>query len=251
MVAKAAVAKAAACSALLLGATLLCACAGPSPRSDKATAGQLATTDRAVYLDLIRKMLDQQQYYAALAHIQQQQAAGQNNDDLRYLEAEARRQLGQFTAADTLYRGLLRGSRAADAYHGLGLLYAPRNLGAAIANLREATRRAPADASARNDLGYALLKARRFSDAKLELATAVELDPGNEKARNNLLLLLMVMRDEATVQRMIQQSAVPADTVARLRRDALALQSPPPAAAPASSSPSPKQPATAAGAKKS
>ena len=237
--------------AALLMMALLSACAGPSVRSDKAVAGQLATTDRAVYLDLIRKMLDQQQYYAALAHIQQQQAAGQNNDDLRYLEAEARRQLGQFTAADTLYRSLLRSPRAVDAYHGLGLLYAPRNLGAAIANLREATRRAPADASARNDLGYALLQARRFSEARLELATAVELDPGSEKARNNLLLLLMVLRDEATVQRLIQQSAVPADTVARLRRDALALRSPPPAAAPSSSSPSPKQPAPAAGVKKS
>src|SRR3546814_6584484 len=86
-------------------------------------------------------MLNQQQYYAALAHIQQQQRVSGNNDQLRYLEAEAHRQLGQASQAEALYRGLLNGKLAADAYHGLGLLYARRDLGASVQYLREATRR--------------------------------------------------------------------------------------------------------------
>lgn len=246
------------CTLALLLCAALAACAQPGVRNES-TASRRSTekVDRAVYLDLIRKMLDQNQYYAALAHIQQQQAAGQNNDELRYLEAEARRQLGQFAAAEALYRGLLRTKLVADAYHGLGLLYAPVNLGVAIANLRESTKRQPTDATARNDLGYALLKARRYKEALPELATAVELDPANDKARNNLLLLLLATRDEPGAQRVIASAAVPPETVARLRREALALQQPVLPARPAAVAPKPvvppaKQPArTAAGVKKS
>lgn len=216
---------------LLLGASLA-ACAEPTRRTDsprRAPAKEVRnepvnSTDRQVHVDLIQRMLDQQQYYAALAHVQQMQRDGRNTEQLRYLEAEARRELGQYTPAETLYRGLLRSKLAADAYHGLGLLYATRDMNRAIANLREATRLDPTDASSRNDLGYALMKMRRYTEAWPELATAVELDPANDKARNNLLLLLMVKGDEAGVRRMVTQAAVPMETVTRLRRDARAMQ---------------------------
>lgn len=208
---------------LLVAVLLLCllgGCAGMENRSSAASRSSGESTDREIHLDLIRRMLDQQQYFAALAHIQQQQLKVGNSIELRYLEAEARRELKQFAEADALYRGLLGTSLAAKAYHGLGLLYAPRDLPFAIANIREATRREPTNASARNDLGYALMRARRFRDAMPELATAVELDPASSKARNNLLLLLIITGDEARVQRIVREAAVPADVVARLRRDA-------------------------------
>lgn len=220
---------------LLLGASLL-ACTGTGRRSDsprrepgkevrkEVRKDSSSSTDRQVHVDLIQRMLDQQQFYAALAHVQQMQREGSNSDQLRYLEAEARRQLGQYNAAEALYRGLLRSKLAADAYHGIGLLYATRDMNMAIANLREATRLDPTDASSRNDLGYALLKMRRYPEALAELATAVELDPSNEKARNNFLLLLMVKGDEVNVRRVVAQAAVPPETVARLRRDAQAMQ---------------------------
>src|SRR3546814_3712596 len=101
-----------------------------SARSGSRSGGSpadLAATDESVNIDLIRKMLNQQQYYAALAHIQQQQRVSGNNDQLRYLEAEAHRQLGQASQAEALYRGPLNGKLAANAYHGLGLLYASRD----------------------------------------------------------------------------------------------------------------------------
>ena len=202
----------------------LAGCAEPGVRGETPRGESQSTTDRAMHLDLIRRMLDQQQYFAALAHIQQQQVSGRNTDELRYFEAEARRELGQFTAAEALYRGLLHGRLAAKAYHGLGLLYASRDMNMAIANLREATRRNPTDAASRSDLGYALLKARRYSEAQPELATAVELDPGSDKARNNLLLLLMVKGDETGVRRMVAAAAIAPETVSRLRRDAQAMQ---------------------------
>lgn len=207
---------------MLLCVSVLAACAGMNSERQP-SAAETATSDRAVYTDLIKRMIDSGQYYAALAHIQQQQRAG-NNDQLRYLEAETRRHLGQQTAAETLYRGLLSGTQSAGAYHGLGLLYASRSMGTAIAYLREAVKRQPTDADSRNDLGYALLQAGRYSEALPELATAVELAPNNDQPRNNLLLLMFLRRDEKSAQKIISDGAVPADTVSRLRAQAQAMQ---------------------------
>lgn len=206
---------------------LLAACAGGFGRTTAAAPdapADLESTDKSMHVDLIRKMLDQEQYYAALAHIQQQQRSSGNSDELRYLEAEAQRQLGDDAAAEKLYRNLLRGRLAGDAYHGLGLLYAPRNLATSVQYLREAAQRRPTDAKVRNDLGYALLRAGRYAEAMPELSTAVELDPANDKARNNLVLLLMVTRDEEGVRRVVEQAGITPETVARLRSDAQALQ---------------------------
>lgn len=199
----------------------------PDPDPRNRAAGGTAEVDRQLYGDLIRSMLDEGQYYAALAHVQQRQrSGGGDRNELRYLEAEARRALGQVEASDALYRGLLKTRFAAQSYHGLGLLHASRDLGAAIAHLREAARLAPTDAEVRNDLGYALLRARRDDEALLELATAVELAPESAKARNNLMLLLIVRGDEAAVSRMAREAAVPADTISRLRQQAAALRAP-------------------------
>jgi tetratricopeptide (TPR) repeat protein len=219
---------------LLMAALSLAGCALPQrvdapPRAPSGSADAL-TVDREVYADLIRSMLDQGQYYAALAHVQQRRAAGGGNaDELRYLEAEARRGLGQIAAADGLYQGLLRGRLAGQAYHGLGLLHAGSDLPRAIAYLREAARVRPTDADVRNDLGYALLRARRYRESLHELATAIELAPQGDKARNNLLLLMMVQGDNAAVERIVRESAVAPATVARLRQQARAMNTAQPA----------------------
>lgn len=213
-----------------IGTLTLGACALPQriDASADAPAGASGTEiDRELYGQLIRSMLDQGQYYAALAHVQQRQrSGGGDRTELRYLEAEARRGLGQVEAARTLYEGLLKTAYAARAYHGLGLLYVGSDLDRAIGYLREAAVRAPTDADVRNDLGYALLKARRDAEALHELATAVELAPESEKARNNLMLLLMVRGDEAAVNRVAREAAVPAETMARLRKQAAELRAP-------------------------
>ncbi|MFA5939827.1 MAG: tetratricopeptide repeat protein [Sinimarinibacterium sp.] len=211
-------------------AAVIGACAMPqrvdAPEPEPAQSQRNVSETRRVYSDLIRSMLEQGQYYAALAHVQERRHEGGDQGELRYLEAEARRGLGQVDAADALYRGLLRAPQAARAYHGLGLLHAGHDLNRAIGYLGEAARRVPTDADVRNDFGYALLRAGRYPEALAELATAVELAPESEKARNNLILLLLVRGDEAAVTRVAREAAVAPDTLSRLRQQARALNTP-------------------------
>lgn len=183
-----------------------------------------AETGPLMYIGLIRGMLAQGQYYAALAHIEERQRAGVRTPELRLLEAEARRELGQRAPAETIYRELLAGPFAADAYHGLGLLFGETNLTEAVRHLREAVRRRPTDARLRNDLGYALLLSGRDRDALPQFATAVELAPDVEKHRNNLLLLLLVTGDEAGARRSAAQSGMSAERLEGLRRQAQSLK---------------------------
>lgn len=202
-------------SALLL----LGGCALPQPK------GEDATRDAApsLHKELIVGMLAQKQYYAALAHVQQQQNQSGATPELRYYEAEARRRLGQTQAADALYRGLLKSDYAAQAYHGLGLLNAGTDLNAAVQLLRQAVQRQPTDAQMRNDLGYALMMAGRYQEALPQLATAVELDPANSMSVNNLVVLLLLRRDEAGAKRVAEQGGIGAEALATLRKQAQTL----------------------------
>lgn len=194
-------------------------------KPDELDAVDQDKASRAVYADVIQGLINQEQYYAALAHIQQQQRQQGNSDQLRFLEAEARRQLGQAAESEKLYKQLLRSRYAAQSYRGLGLLYAPRDLNIAVQHLREAVQREPTSAGMRNDLGYALMSGGRYREALTEIATAVELEPGLDKARNNLIVLLILSRDEAGVKRVAAAGSVSDKNLANLRRQAQNLSS--------------------------
>jgi len=191
--------------------------------------------DRRVHLDLIRRMVQQDQNYAALAHIQAQQRSA-NSDELRLLEADVRRKLGQAAVAQQLYQALLTTPYAAQANHGLGLILAARDPAQSLTYLRRAVQLAPTDVELRNDLGYSLMLARRYPEALPEMATAVELNPGSDKSRNNLLMLMILMRDERSVQRIVRESNVDAGTLANLRKQAQTLATVP---RPATTAPKP------------
>ncbi|AXQ30763.1 hypothetical protein D0B54_19660 [Solimonas sp. K1W22B-7] len=195
------------------------AAAAAPVREDEPLAEANEKNSAAVVTELIRGMLQQEQYYAALAHIQQQRGR-QDSAELRFLEGEAQRHLGRTVEADKLYRGLLRGDYAAQAYRGLGLLHAGTNLPVATQFLREAVQREPTSAEMRSDLGYALMSAGRYREALPEIATAVELDRNSLKARNNLILLLILTRDEAGVKKVAEAGDVSAQALAKLRKQA-------------------------------
>lgn len=224
-------------SALVLAAALG-GCATETRRNldrtvDQEIPSETPESRRQVHVDLIRGMIDNGQYYAAVAHIQAQVRESGATPQLKLFEAEARRNLKQNAEAQALYRELLKNPNyAADAYYGLGLISAQTDLRTSTWQLQQAASRRPADADIRNDLGYALMLARRYPEALAELATAVELEAGSgsAKARNNLMLLMMVTGDEARVQRLVAESAMPPETLDGLRRKAQTLSRPAPAA---------------------
>lgn len=217
----------------LAPAALLClalaGCVPVQPRAERpSTPQQKKSEQAAIYLDAVRGLMAKQQYLAALAHIQEGRRQSGDSPALRLLEADVRRHLGQRLAATAIYQTLLTQPEAAEAYQGLGLLEAQQGgtaLGAAIENLKRAVRLKPVDVEKRNDLGFALLQARRFKEARAELATAVELAPNEARARNNLLILLMAEGDRPALKRVLSTATPPIEPalLARLYRQAQSL----------------------------
>ena len=191
----------------LMPAILLAGCAsshlGGGASADKPEDQAPHLKPEEIHADLIRQMLDKGQYYAALAHIEDAKRSG-GNDELTLLEGDARSHLGQRAQAEALYRKLLDTRYAAQAYHGLGKLYVETDLEGAIGNLRKAVERAPTDVDFRNDLGYALMEAGRYTEANLQLSTAAELAPDQLKSRNNLIILMMLVGNKGATERLQQ-----------------------------------------------
>jgi Flp pilus assembly protein TadD len=182
-----------------------------------------AASNRAIHTDLIRDMLAQGQYYAALAHLEDQKRASGDTKELQLLEAEARRKLGQTNDAIRLYNGLIKTEYDGEAHHGLGLIVFKTNPREAVQHLRIAVQRRPTDAQFRNDLGYALMESGAYKEALPQLATAVELDQTNTKARNNLVVLLLLNGDEARARQVVQGTGISDEKFEELRRRAQAL----------------------------
>lgn len=205
-----------------LSATLIgCAALGFDPANP---AEPPPASESALYLDAVRGLIAQEQYYAAVAHIEEDRRLYGDTPELRLLEADARRNLRQNRTSEALYQSVLRaaanGPLAGKARHGLGLLYAGTDLNAALRELREAARLKPTDATIRSDLGYALMKARRYPEARVELATAYELAPDNLAARNNLVILLYVQGEPAAAQRLASAAQIPSSLLAQLKAQA-------------------------------
>jgi len=178
----------------------------PAPPDDPLDAKLSDNKNEQVHTELIRQMIDKGEFYAALAHIQDARQDHANDPLLILLEAECRRELGQTARADALYRKLLMSPQAGEAYHGLGLLYVRTDLPFSVECLQRAARRLPTNAAVRNDLGRALMESGRYTEAVVELSTSAELAPDQVKSRNNLIVLMVLMGDEAAVQRLAEQA---------------------------------------------
>lgn len=212
---------------LVAASLTLVGCAGLG-RSD---SNAPPATEAALYLDAVRGLIGQGQYYAAIAHIQEDRRLHGDTAELRLLEADARRNLRQNKTAEALYQGVLRGASqgplAGKARHGLALLYAGINLDASLREFREAARLKPTDASIRSDYGFALMQARRFDEAQIELFTAAELVPDHIAARNNLLILFYAQGNETRARWLAAQTQVDAALLARLKTQAQSFKAAP------------------------
>ena len=211
----------------LLPVLLLAACntqpKHEAPPPDGIDDKPLHLKNDEIHLDLIQQMLDKGQYYAALAHIEEAKRSS-NSDQLRLLEADARRHLGQQAQAEALYRSLLTTPFAAQAYHGLGILYTDTDLDGAIGNLQRAVERAPTNVDFRNDLGYALMTAGRYTEAMPQLSTAAELAPAQTRSRKNLIILEILVGNENAAMRLKDDAGISPEGMRQLRESATAIR---------------------------
>lgn len=174
--------------------------------------------EQAVYRDLIARLLQQEKHYAALAHIEEYKRDGGGTPQLMLYEARALYGLELDGQAKALFLQLRDTRLNGEAQHGLGLLAArDGDLDRAIDYFIRAVRARPTNVAMRNDLGFALLRAGRFSDARLQLATALELEPENERARSNLIMLMMINGDQQGVRELAASTGIEESELNRLR----------------------------------
>lgn len=231
---------AAACLAAL--ALALSGCALPahtqaSGQAEGACGADLNPTDNT-RLAGIEQLLREGKPYAALAQLDALAAQGMRSPQIDLARADALRRIDRLEQAETLYRGQVSGCLQGRAWHGLGLLQAQRGQQAeSIASLERARNLQPTDARVRNDLGYALLLAQRFDDARFEFLTVLDLVPGDARAARNLVLLTFREGRANKARELATSLGLDAATVDRLLQSSTALSSAPPSVPTSAESP--------------
>lgn len=195
---------------------------------------EAAQDDRGMYLGLLKQMQQQGAYYASLAHIDAFRQRFGDSPELRILQANALRETGDDQTAASIYRSLTKGSQAAPAWHGLGLIAAgTRDHSGAQLALDNAVRADPLNVAYLGDLGFALLQAGQVEQARAPLAKAAELGPDNIRAISNLALWALLSGQAATAESMMQRANLPPPTRNEIYRLAQTLRQPVAAAIPA------------------
>lgn len=165
------------------------------------------SSEPKLLLSLIQENVMQKRYFAALAYVKSYQQQHKPDDNVAIIHASILRNLNQDAEAYAIYEQQLKGSKRAQALHGLGLLAAKQgNFDLAVQHLTEATQLSPTDANALADLGFAYLSLGQYSQAKMPLGQATELDPGNKRITANVALLL-IMEGNAVAAEQLMYSA--------------------------------------------
>lgn len=189
----------------------------PAPGAQRAKDAQL-------YSDLIGKLIKQDKLYAAMAHLEQREQDFGPSDKLRVLRADILRKMGRTGQAESIYTKLLDSDYAAQANHGLGLIYARNDLARGTRYLKTAVHDAPIDAQMRNDYGYALMRQGEYQAAYTQLATAFQLDKSNHLNQNNFIVLLYVLGHTGQAKRVAAAEHVSPATLDHLKRKAAGFQ---------------------------
>lgn len=171
-----------------------------------------AARERDLYLAVIRNLNDDGKGHAAIAYLDDYDQRYPADMRARLLRADCLAGTGEFVQAQALYQSLVADPvQAAAAYAGLGGIAAARgDWAGAAAAYRRAVALAPTQPGYRNDLGYALLRQDKATEALFILRQAHELSPGNARVRNNLLLALIRAGHRADADSMLR-SIIDAD----------------------------------------
>ncbi|MGZ4957617.1 MAG: tetratricopeptide repeat protein [Methylomonas sp.] len=185
------------------------------------------TAEQRMYLELVHKMVEQEQFYGAIANLDQLEKSALPSPQTIYLRAEALRRSGQLAPAEKQYNLLLNGCMAGYGLHGLGLLATESGqLAQAQDFLERACQERPVDAHAHNDLGMVLLLRGNHQDARKEFMTAMELDRTSRLPLENLLVLMLVAKQDTQAEQFAAAHGLNAQDRERLAQRAAQLQKP-------------------------
>lgn len=176
--------------------------ASPVHAGNHAVLAKPATPEtRGLYLQLIRQARADGRVRAALAYLDDFDRQYRDDPEARALRINCLLDLGDLVAAQALVAKIPKDAGGAETEMVRGhVLAAAGRWGDAIGPYQAAVRLSPADALARNALGYAQLRVGQVAPAVENFRASVDLAPGAPVLRNNLLLALLMSGDERQVE---------------------------------------------------
>ncbi len=191
----------------ILALTSACASTtNQSPRQAASACNGSLSKEQMVHLDLVQNLIEEDQFYSALAHLE---GDAHNSPRALWLRAEAQRKTGLLGNAYDSYRDLSLTCMTAAGHSGMAKILATRgDLAIAHQHMLKARRLAPTSADIRNDYGFILLAMKDFKAAQREFMTALQLHPGHPVAIRNMVMSLILDGDSRTAMRMASNNNI-------------------------------------------
>ena len=173
------------------------------------------------YLSLVKQMQAKSLWYASIAHLDALDKQWGASSDSRLMRTDALRQVGQLSAAATIYQSLLGSAKDGAARYGLGRVAAEKgDFRNAAQQMEQARMSNPVDPQLLTDLGYAHLRARDLNAARIPLMQAAQLNPEDAQANVNLSLFMMVSGQAAQAEEFMRQRKLDTQTQQAVKEQA-------------------------------
>ncbi|HAV73601.1 MAG TPA: hypothetical protein DCX50_01340 [Limnobacter sp.] len=168
-------------------------------REDEQTRKARAEREKNLHLKLVQTMIEQDNAYAALAHLDAYDQKWGSDRQSKQLRADSLRKTSQLDQAELVYKSLLSGQgqqKSGPVWYGLGKVAIERgDLKTAATRLEKSIQADPLNINAYSDLGLVYLLEGQKEPAYNTLMKANQLASGDSKIMANLALWALVFDD--------------------------------------------------------
>ena len=168
-------------------------------REDEQTRKARAEREKNLHLKLVQTMIEQDNAYAALAHLDAYDQKWGSDRQSKQLRADSLRKTSQLDQAELVYKSLLSGQgqqKSGPVWYGLGKVAIERgDLKTAATRLEKSIQADPLNINAYSDLGLVYLLEGQKEPAYNTLMKANQLASGDSKIMANLALWGLVFDD--------------------------------------------------------